>query len=521
MFMRFLTVPVLFLGLMLGILPELTAATPDFRLLLAPQTLRSEEATLVWDKPEGAGPGFAYEVLRDGQPCGETLKTHLTVRGLAPERSHVFQVRVQSEARTGVSVTRLASNPLDLRTLSPEPIVSVLDYGAVGDGTTLNTRALQAAIDACPRGGVVRMPAGVFLSGALFLKSDMTLEIGAGAVLKGSVNPSDYAPFIRNRFEGWEMETYASLLNAGTLDAAGPATVRNLSIRGAGRISGGGKKLSDAVRAEFPGVKGLRSRGRLILLMNAENVEVAGLTLEETPCWTLHYIYSKNVSLHGLSIRSDVLNGDGIDPDSSENSLIFDCTFDTGDDCIAIKSGKNPEGNVVNRPTDGVRVFDCRFDRGHGISIGSEMSGGVRGVRVEDCVAGELINGLQIKGTPERGGFVEDVTVRDCSLRQITVYTKLSYNNDGAAAPAQPVFRNFRFENIDLTQAAPKKPVIIVNGFDAEGHRTARVRFDSIHLPAGAKVKFDRVEDVTFARVTTADGVAPAYEITRSERVQR
>ncbi len=502
-----------------GFLPCFSAPAAEFRLFLAPQTLRSDEATLIWDKPEGAEAGLAYEVLRDGQPCGETRKTHFTARGLAPEHAYVFAVRARAAAGAEDPGNRSESNPLELRTLSPEPVVSVLDHGAVGDGQTLNTPALQAAINACPPGGVVRLPAGVFLSGALFLKSDMTLEIAEGGVLKGSTNPADYAPFIRNRFEGWEMDTYASLLNAGTLDSAGPANVRNLSIRGAGTISGGGKKLSDAVRAEFPGVKGLRSRGRLILLMNAEKVEVAGLTLEETPCWTLHYIYSKNVSLHGLAIRSDVLNGDGIDPDSSENSFIFDCAFDTGDDCIAIKSGKNPEGNVVNRPTANVRVFDCRFDRGHGISIGSEMSGGVRGVLIEDCVAGPLLHGLQIKATEKRGGFVEDVTVRDCTLRQITVYTKLPYNNDGGAAPAAPFFRNFRFENIDLTEANPAKPAIVVNGFEAEGHRTRNVSFQNIRLPAGATVQLDRVANVTFTGITTPDATPPVYEITRSTDV--
>jgi polygalacturonase len=510
-------------ALVLVLLAGFSAAQADtparFRLLLAPQSLRSDEATLIWDKPAGAGVGLVYEVLRDGLPGGETCKMHFTVRGLAPEREHVFQVRVRPEAGVAASDSPAESNPLAVRTRSPEPVVSVLDHGAVGDGQTLNTRAIQAAINACPPGGVVRLPAGVFLSGALFLKSDMTLEIAEGGVLKGSADPADYAPFIRNRFEGWEMDTYASLLNAGTLDAAGPANVRNLGIRGAGRISGGGKKLSDAVRAEFPGVKGLRSRGRLILLMNAENVEVAGLTLEEPPGWTLHTIYSENITLRGLRIRSDVRNGDGIDPDSSRRVYIFDCTFDTGDDCIAIKSGKNPEGNVVNRPTEDVRVFDCRFERGHGISIGSEISGGVRGVLIEDCVAGPLLHGLQIKGTEERGGYVEDVTVRDCSLRQITVYTKLPYNNDGGAAPTPPVFRNFRFENIDLTEADPAKPAIVVHGFEAEGHRTRNVSFQNIRLPAGATVKLDRVEDVAFARVTTPEGENPVYEITRSVAV--
>ena len=493
-----------------------SAQPASFRLLLAPQTLRSDEATLVWDKTAAAG---SYEVLRDGKPFGSTAKTHFTATGLSPERAYVFTVRALSPSRAELS----SSEPLTLRTPTKEPVVSVLDHGAVGDGVTLNTKALQSAIDACPKGGVVLVPPGTFLSGALYLKSDMTLLIAKDGVLKGTSDPKDYLPFNLNRFEGWEMATHASLLNAGKLDRSGPANIRNLSIRGEGTISGGGRKLYGAVMTLYPGDKkaGLRARGRLILLMNTENVDISGLTLEESSCWTLHYIYSKNVSVHGLTIRSNVHNGDGIDPDSSENSLIFNCTFDTGDDCIAIKSGKNPEGVVVNRPTENVRIFDCVFKRGHGISIGSEMSGGVRNVLVEDCIAGPLLHGLQIKATEERGGFVENVTVRDCDLRQITVYTKLNYNNDGQAAPTPPHFRNFRFENIDLTQADPKKPVIVLNGFQASGHETRNVSFENLKLPAGAKVQIARCSDVTFTRVTTAAGSAPAYEITRSERISR
>lgn len=483
---------------------------------LAPQTLRSDELTLVWEKPADRRPGFAYEILRDGALVGRTTKTHFTVASLEPETSYVFNVRTVADAERPRG---LASRPLRLRTLPREALVNVLDHGAVGDGVTLNTRALQAAIDACPPGGVVRIPQGVFRSGALFLKSDMTLEIVQGGVLQGSVEPADYAPFIRNRFEGWELDTYASLLNAGTLDRNGPANVRNISVRGQGKIVGGGKKLSDAVRAEFPGKKGLRSRGRLLLFMNAENIEVAGLMLDEPPSWTLHYIYSANVSLHGLSFRSRVYNGDGIDPDSSVNSFIFNNTFDTDDDCIAIKSGKNPEGNQINRPTVGVRIFDCRFVNGHGISIGSEISGGVRDVVIEDSVAGNLRHGLQIKATEERGGFVENVVVRDCDLQQITVFTKLNYNNDGEAAPTPPRFRNFRFENIDLSKADVKKPVIIVNGFLTPGYETSAVTFENVVLPAGALVRCERVRDVVFKTVVTTDGTPPRYEISGSEGV--
>ena len=527
-----------------ALLEETRAATVGrpgtLHAFVAPQTLRSDEVTLLWDKPAGATPGLVYEVLKNGAPVGETTKTHFTVRALTPSTRYVFAVRTkpavgpESEDRANrladSSAGRTGERPagarpsalslnLALQTTPREPVVDVLAFGAVGDGTTLNTKALQAAIAACPPGGIVRIPAGVFLSGALFLKSDMTLEIAAGGVLKGSADPADYAPFVLNRFEGWEMKTYASLLNAGTLDRSGPANVRHLSIRGAGTISGGGRALSDTVRKAFPGVAGLRSRGRLVCLMNADGVEIQGLTIEESPCWTLHFIYSENITCRGLAIRSDVLNGDGIDPDSARNVAIVDCSFDTGDDCIAVKSGKNPEGNVVARPTENVRIVDCRFARGHGISIGSETSGGVRGVLVEDCVAGDLINGLQIKATKDRGNVIEDIAVRDCDLRKITILTALPYNNDGAPAPDIPFFRNFTFRNLDLTQADASKPVIVVNGFEAEGHRTKNLVFENLRLPAGATVTVDLAEDVRFANVTAPDGTKPTYQITRSERI--
>ncbi len=495
--------------LFLGLLSQARATEP-LRLLAAPGSLRSDEVTLLWDKVDASGSPVVYQLFRDGTPVGQTHKTHLTLRGLKPGQAQVFTLQAQSG-----SVTR-RSEALTLHTPATETVHSVVDFGARGDGTTLNTQAIQAAIDACPANGVVLIPKGVFLSGALFLKSDMTLLIAAGGVLKGSANPADYEPFYLNRFEGWELKTYASLLNAGRLDRAGPATVRNLSIRGEGTLSGGGKVLGQAMKATH----GLRGRGRLVCLMNCANVEIQGLRIEEAPCWTLHYIYSENVSLHGLKIHSDVHNGDGIDPDSSRNSYIFNCSFDTGDDCIAIKSGKNPEGNVVNRPTENVQIFDCVFTRGHGISIGSEMSGGVRGVLVQDCIAGDLLNGMQIKATKDRGAYIEDVLVRDCDLQKITILTKLNYNNDGAAAPEQPFFRNFRFVNIDLSKAPTKGPVIIVNGFSQAGHRTKNVHFENICLPKGGRIQVDEAEDVRFVNVLTADGGKPAYEVTNSERIQ-
>src|SRR5699024_1868329 len=126
----------------------------------------------------------------------------------------------------------------------------------------------------------------------------MTLYIEKGGTLQGSTNPEDYSPMIPNRCDGWEMTTYASLLTAGTLNHEGGFTVKHLSIRGEGAINGGGKDLAKAMTDE----NGRRSRGRLILLMNCQDVNVQGLTISGSPCWTIHYIYSDNITLHDLNI---------------------------------------------------------------------------------------------------------------------------------------------------------------------------------------------------------------------------
>jgi len=491
-------------------LSPLAQASEGLKVMIAPQTLRSDEVTLLWEKPADATKETLYQILCDNVPVATTDKTHHTLRQLQPEHRHVVRVEILQGAR------RIGGG-LAFTTRAKETVLHVEDFGAKADGTTLNTKALQAAIDACPPNGVVSLSKGVYLSGALFLKSDMTFLIAKDSTLKGSPELADYEPFIRNRFEGWEMDTYASLLNAGRLDAKGPANVHNLSIRGEGTLCGGGRALGKAMTK----AKGQRTRGRLLCLMNCENLEVQGLTLTEPASWTLHYLYSSNISCHDLNIVTAVPNGDGIDPDSSSNSYIFHCTFSTGDDCIAIKSGKNPEGNRLNRATENVRITDCVFTRGHGISIGSEMSGGVRGVLVQDCVAGALMHGLQIKGTKERGGFVEDVVVRDCDLQKVSILTELPYNNDGEAAPEQPWFRNFRFTNIDLRQAPTTGPVMIVNGYPAEGHRTSRVVFENLRLPAGAVIQIDQCEDMSFTGVSTADGKPAEFQVTRSENIRR
>ena len=175
---------------------------------------------------------------------------------------------------------------------------------------------------------------------------------------------------------------------------------------------------------------------------------------------------------------------------------------------------------MVNKPTRGVRITDCDFVKGHGISIGSEMSGGVSDVFVQDCKAGALLHGMQIKATKERGGYVKNVTVADCQLLQITIFSALNYNNDGEAAPEPPIFENFNFYNIDLSLATSKEPVIDINGFSDEAHYTGNLLFNNIVTPTGARVKIKNCKDVTFKNVQDAAGVKPVYEVVESKNVK-
>jgi exo-poly-alpha-galacturonosidase len=504
--------PRLFATTFLLVLPALMFARSvrTYDLIIATGTLTENSVTVLWDKQYQSA-NTSYEILLNGKLAGTTAKTNYTLMQLSPNTSYTVEVRTQ-EANNRA----LKSKTIKFRTAAKGKIYNILDYGAKSDSSFKSTKAIQAAIDACSAGGTVYIPKGTFTSGALFLKSNMTLYIEKGGVLKGTRAPEDYLPMILNRFEGWELKTYASLINGGTLNRDGTYNIKNLRITGEGTIDGGGKQLGDAMIK----ANGMRSRGRLICLMNCQDVCISNLTITEPPCWTIHYIYSNNVTCHDLKIITyGIANGDGIDPDSSTDCYIFNCSFDTGDDCIAIKSGKNPEGFFIAKPTKNVRITNCDFKRGHGISIGSEMSGGVSNVVVQDCKAGNLLHGMQIKGTKDRGGYVRNVTVSDCELLQITVFTTLSYNNDGAPAPEVPRFENFTFKNIDMRGASTKEAVIDINGFKEKGHRLKNLVFSNILLPDNSRVVVNDSDQIHFYKVKSGSGGKPQYILVNSEDI--
>jgi polygalacturonase len=215
---------------------------------------------------------------------------------------------------------------------------------------------------------------------------------------------------------------------------------------------------------------------------------LSGLTVGMGASWNLHFVYSKNVLVYNCTIVSkSVNNGDGFDPDSSENCVIFGCLFDTGDDCVAIKSGKNPEGNVINRACKNIYIFDCISLGGHGMSIGSEMSGGVENVFIWDCDFDNTWYGIQIKGTRKRGGYVKNVHVKDCRTTAIIIWS-VGYNDDGEGSLTPPVFSDYSFENIVVTGTDYFKNANIENyrrfiflrGFEEEEYHIQNVTFNNI-----------------------------------------
>ena len=382
-------------------------------------------------------------------------------------------------------------------------------YMAAGDGVTMDTRAIQRAIDDCGAGDVVYLPGGIYKTGALRLHSNMELYLEEGATLQGTDNPEDYLPRIWSRFEGTELSCYSSLLNMGELDHKSGANCENILIRGKGTIASGGRSLAKNVidleterlkeelaalgdkikEYEKPETIPGRVRPRLINISNCQNVRISGVTLKDGASWNVHMIYSDHiVTDHCKFYSQDVWNGDGWDPDSSSNCAIFGCVFYTGDDSIAIKSGKNPEGNQIGRPSCNIKIFDCKCAFGHGITIGSEMSGGVENVKIWDCDMGASLCGIEIKGTKKRGGYVRKVHVRDCRAARV-MFHSVTYNDDGTGAAETPVFEDCIFERMQITGkcfdhdgAYHEANCIELVGFEQPGHALRNILLKDITL---------------------------------------
>jgi polygalacturonase len=342
--------------------------------------------------------------------------------------------------------------------------LSVRDFKAAGDGTAKDTAAIQQAIDRCwvLGGGEVRIPAGNYLTGALALRSNVILRLESGALLSGSPDFTDY-PVAQVRWEGKWIPGHVALIYAFDSERTG--------IVGPGKIAG------NLALGGRPTPQNPLRHPALIEAINCRDLRFEDFSTEYRLMWSLHPTYCEDVTIRNLTIRSTGGNGDGIDIDSCRHVVIDGCDIATGDDCISLKSGRGSEAYSLLRTTEDVRIANCTMADSifACIGIGSETSGGIRGVRIEHCkFTAARTFALYIKSRPGRGAFIEDIVADDLDVSGMTGgFLRFNILNSGiqdqfpvAGDEGIPTIKNFRFSNIRL-----KDCPVLVDGAAVHPHK--------------------------------------------------
>ena len=366
----------------------------------------------------------------------------------------------------------------------------ITKFGAVADGKTDASKAIRQTIAACADsgGGRVVIPAGEFLTGAIHLQSNVELHLATNAVLKFSTDPQAYLPPVCTRFEGTECYNFSPLIyalgqsnvavtGAGTLD--GQADEANwLAWKNTSARKPLAKMAEDNVpvaQRQFGEADHLRPD--FIEFNRCQKVLIEGVKIRRSPMWEIHPLLCTNVIVRGVDILSHGANNDGCDPESCRDVLIEKCIFDTGDDCIAIKSGRNADGRRVGVPSVNLIIRDCTMRDGHGgVTIGSEISGGCSNVFVENCAmsSSNLNCVLRLKSNATRGGVLQNIFMRNVDVGRVkdSVLQIDFLYEEGMNGDFQPVAKNVVMENITVAQT-PR--VLNVRGFPAASITDVRI----------------------------------------------
>jgi len=350
----------------------------------------------------------------------------------------------------------------------------ITKFGAVSDGLTDSTSAFQKAITECNKagGGRVIVPSGTFLTGAIHLKSNVNLVVSEGATIKFSKNPNDYLPVVFTRWEGTELMNYSPFIYAfeqTNIAITGEGTLDGQSGTDSwwpwnGRLNYGWKEGTPNQRPDRAALQQMAEKGvavkerifgaghylrpQFIQPYRCKNVLIEGVKIVNSPMWEVHPVLCTNITVRDVKISSHGPNNDGCDPESCTDVLIENCEFDTGDDCIAIKSGRNADGRRLKAPTENIIIRGCRMKDGHGgITVGSEISGGVRNLFAENCQldSPNLDHALRVKNNKMRGGKLEHLHFRDIQVGQvahavITIDFNYEEGAKGAFTPEVSVF---------------------------------------------------------------------------------
>ncbi len=411
-------------------------------------------------------------------------------------------------------------------------VYNVRDYGATGDGTTKDTAAIAKAIAAGSQagGGVIYFGPGRYLTGAINLKSNLTLEVDAGATILGSPDPADYPVY--DSVWGDGRKEISSLIFAEDAE--------NVTIRGRGTIDGQGQnwwrrmgwpnRLKVAREQRTPAELtqlALLANGRphLIKLVRCKFVVIEQLHLINSPEWTVHPLLCEFVRVDGITIQNPVPspNTDGINPESCRNVQIINSRIDVGDDCVTLKSGSNEWGRKLGKPDENIAISNCVMLRGHGgVTIGSEMSGGVRNVAVNNCVFQGTDVGIRIKSQRGRGNVVEGLAVSNVLMQDVLSAFTITTFYMGADKPGDtfpvndgtPIFRDFLFSNITARGSRTAGQITGLKEMPVEN-----ITFSNVHIQAQTGMTCTNAKEIAFRDASIDTEKGPALSLTNCEQI--
>lgn len=479
-----------------------------------------------------------------------------TAQGLKPDTQYRFTVR----SVDGSGKESADSAAVVQRTTKVPAVFDVTTYGAKGDGIHLDTLAIQSAIDACPVGGKVLLPKGTYKSGALYLKSNMTLEIAEGATLLGSERAEDYplAGYIQYPYSSTVRP--ASLINALPRDPRQHQVFENIRIVGKGTIDGNGWKrnadvrdergqalpfyrpsdntryLQDGVLAkaqvEQAVARGMnvkdaygQMRSSLITLRNVKNVFYGGFTVLNPAYHGIMNLETENVVLANTTHKTyDANNGDGIEFANSKGAMVFNNFFDTGDDCVNFAAGTGADA-VHQRPQEDAWIFNNYFRKGHGMVVaGSHTGAWIQNILAEDNVSDGTDAGLRMKSTDFMGGGGRNVTFRDSAIRntvkQAFIFT-LDYNDPNAKldyrrSTIAGQFKDIRVSDVSVENA--QGAAIEVKGDGEHNAYHQGLVFERVRFSGPARARIDGLKDSRFDRVVFSEtGVANPWQLSDSQ----
>ncbi|MEG1586027.1 MAG: glycoside hydrolase family 28 protein [Bacteroidales bacterium] len=427
--------------------------------------------------------------------------------------------------------------------------VNMRQKGAKSNGKSLNTNIINKTISelASGGGGTLFFPAGTYLTGPIELKSNITLDLEAGATLLFSDVFDHYLPFTEMRYEGVVMNSFSPLIYA--------RDVENITIKGEGKLDGQGKawwlemyrhelawrneknrdvskyqKIWDAANDEA-GLRALTNpdwhanlsfrffRPPFFQPIRCKNVRVEGVTIVNSPFWTVNPEFCQNVKITGVTILNPPSpNTDGINPSSCKDVHISDCHISVGDDCITLKSGRDQQARNLAVPCENITITNCTMLAGHGgVVIGSEVSGDVRKVAISNCVFDGTDRGIRLKSTRGRGGIVEEITVSNVVMKNIkkeAIVLNLFYSNmpKEPVSDRTPVFRNIHISNLVGTRVNQAIKVLGI-----EEMPISDISFNNIHIQSESGVFIELARNVDLNNVRVDNRIGAPFELKQVE----